>query len=61
MYNRILRSILQQRQVGFIDTTTDVIGPVWDTAPDYSHYADKFAYAEAGAVLHAIIAPPPST
>ena len=58
MYNGILRRILLGSRVEYLDTTTDIIGPVWDTARDYCHYGDKFAHAEVGAVMHALFVGP---
>jgi hypothetical protein len=39
-YNRILKRVSKKFSVQFIDTNA-IIGPVWDSAPDWCHYRNE--------------------
>jgi hypothetical protein len=46
-YNAVLRKVSEEMTaITFIDTTF-LVSPVWDTAPDWCHLADKVAHKEA--------------
>jgi hypothetical protein len=46
-YNRILKRVSKKFGVPFIDTTASIIGPVWDSAPDWCHYRNAAGEKEA--------------
>lgn len=50
MYNNITRSLCSQFNISFIDTN-DIIGIMWDRAPDWCHYTDVSGKIEAEYIL----------
>ena len=55
MYNEILKNIAQSTTgITYLDTNS-IIGPLWDSAPDYFHFSNKVGMVEAIYLLREVI------
>ena len=53
-YNAILRSICNDLNIPFLDANF-IIGPIWDSSPDWCHLSDKGNQAEALFIASSIL------
>lgn len=54
IYNELLLEVCTRLKYHFIDTT-DILGPMWDTAPDWCHYKNEVGRVEAIYILQFIL------
>ena len=53
IYNELLQNISQDLRISHL-MTTDIITPLWDSAPDWCHYKNDVGLIEALFILQSI-------